>query len=276
MPSFSRLRSVFTGIGACGGALIFYYAFRENTRKRVHASWTTNYNPSVKWDFNWDKREPRSLIKPNEKDENKYNEQIEKAQPTAVRNLFLIRHGQYNLCGGNDQEKCLTELGRKQADLTGQRLKDLNFPFTKLVRSTMFRALETAEIIQKHLPDVPCESSAFIQEGAPIPPEPPVGHWRPEKHQFYEDGARIEAAFRKYFHRAPVSQEKDSFEIYVCHANVIRYFVCRALQFPPEGWLRLSLNNASITWISIRPKGNVVLHMLGDSGHLPPELVTTS
>ncbi|XP_071447905.1 serine/threonine-protein phosphatase PGAM5, mitochondrial isoform X3 [Hetaerina americana] len=244
--------------------------------KRVHASWTTNYNPSVKWDFNWDKREPRSLIKPNEKDENKYNEQIEKAQPTAVRNLFLIRHGQYNLCGGNDQEKCLTELGRKQADLTGQRLKDLNFPFTKLVRSTMFRALETAEIIQKHLPDVPCESSAFIQEGAPIPPEPPVGHWRPEKHQFYEDGARIEAAFRKYFHRAPVSQEKDSFEIYVCHANVIRYFVCRALQFPPEGWLRLSLNNASITWISIRPKGNVVLHMLGDSGHLPPELVTTS
>jgi hypothetical protein len=45
--------------------------------------------------------------------------------------------------------------------------------------------------------------------------------------QFYQDGARIEAAFRKYFHRAEKSQETDSYEILVCHANVIRYFVCR-------------------------------------------------
>ena len=45
---------------------------------------------------------------------------------------------------------------------------------------------------------------------------------------------RIEAAFRKYFHRAESSQKEDSYEIIVCHANVIRYFVCRALQFPPE------------------------------------------
>jgi serine/threonine-protein phosphatase PGAM5 len=45
--------------------------------------------------------------------------------------------------------------------------------------------------------------------------------------QFYQDGARIEAAFRKYFHRAEKSQETDSYDILVCHANVIRYFVCR-------------------------------------------------
>jgi len=45
--------------------------------------------------------------------------------------------------------------------------------------------------------------------------------------QFFQDGARIEAAFRKYFYRADTSQEKDSYEILVCHANVIRYFVCR-------------------------------------------------
>jgi len=45
--------------------------------------------------------------------------------------------------------------------------------------------------------------------------------------QFFQDGARIEAAFRRYFYRADTSQEKDSYEILVCHANVIRYFVCR-------------------------------------------------
>lgn len=54
---------------------------------------------------------------------------------------------------------------------------------------------------------------------------------------------RIEGAFRKYFHRAPlpddeksgtedeggseVATEKHEFEIIVCHANVIRYCMCR-------------------------------------------------
>lgn len=45
--------------------------------------------------------------------------------------------------------------------------------------------------------------------------------------EFFRDGPRIEAAFRKYFHRAPPSQTENSVEILVCHANVIRYFVCR-------------------------------------------------
>ena len=45
--------------------------------------------------------------------------------------------------------------------------------------------------------------------------------------QFFVEGARIEAGFRKYFHRADPDQKEDSVEVIVCHANVIRYFVCR-------------------------------------------------
>ena len=45
--------------------------------------------------------------------------------------------------------------------------------------------------------------------------------------QVFQDSARIEAAFRKYIHRADANQSEDSYEIIVCHANVIRYFVCR-------------------------------------------------
>ena len=37
---------------------------------------------------------------------------------------------------------------------------------------------------------------------------------------FFQEGARIEAAFRKYFHRAEPSQEKSSVDILVCHGNV--------------------------------------------------------
>ena len=47
--------------------------------------------------------------------------------------------------------------------------------------------------------------------------------------QYFQDGARIEAAFRKYFHRADPEQKADSVEIIICHANVIRYFVCRSV-----------------------------------------------
>ena len=47
--------------------------------------------------------------------------------------------------------------------------------------------------------------------------------------QVFQDGARIEAAFRKYIHRADPDQLEDSYEIIVCHANVIRYFICRSV-----------------------------------------------
>ena len=73
---------------------------------------------------------------------------------------------------------------------------------------------------------------------------------------------RIEAAFLKYIHRADPyddhemaegSHEEEfddnphEFEIIVGHGNVIRYFFCRALQLPPEVWLRFSTFNCSIS-----------------------------
>ena len=82
-------------------------------------------------------------------------------------------------------EMMLTELGREQADLTGRRLNDLmsKFKFTKLIHSDVVRAIETANIIRTHLPaDLPTSVDPLLAEGAPIPPEPPVGHWRPEFH----------------------------------------------------------------------------------------------
>uniref|UniRef100_A0A915KZ39 Serine/threonine-protein phosphatase PGAM5, mitochondrial n=1 Tax=Romanomermis culicivorax TaxID=13658 RepID=A0A915KZ39_ROMCU len=87
-------------------------------------------------------------------------------------------------------------------------------------------------------------------------------------------GSRIEAAFRRYFYRANPDQINDSYDIIVCHANVIRYFVCRALQYPPESWLRMSLPHASITWIMIMGDGRVSLRCLGDSGHLSADMIT--
>ena len=91
---------------------------------------------------------------------------------------------------------------------------------------------------------------------------------------FFIEGSRIEAAFRKYIHRADVDQEHDSVDVLVCHGNVIRYFVCRGLQFPAEAWLRFAVHNGSITVMKVNKKGDVIVTALGESGHLPVEKLT--
>ncbi|XP_023127290.1 serine/threonine-protein phosphatase PGAM5, mitochondrial isoform X2 [Amphiprion ocellaris] len=231
------------------------------------------------WDFNWDKRDPSALTNGKKKKESATEDpssEQDNGKPKATRNILLIRHSQYNLSGNNDKERILTPLGREQAELTGQRLAALGLKYDVLIHSSMTRATETANIISKHLPGSPgvdLVSCDLLREGAPIEPVPPVTHWKPDA-VYHEDGARIEAAFRRYIHRADPTQKEDSYEIIVCHANVIRYFVCRALQFPPEGWLRMGLNNGSITWLTIRPSGRVALRTMGDSGFMPPDKLT--
>ncbi|KAM6156038.1 serine/threonine-protein phosphatase PGAM5, mitochondrial isoform 1-T1 [Rhynchocyon petersi] len=236
-------------------------------------------SPPGVWDPNWDRREPLSLVnlrKRNlESGEEELASRLDHCKAKATRHIFLIRHSQYHVDGSLEKDRTLTPLGREQAELTGVRLASLGLKFDKIVHSSMTRAIETTDIISKHLPGVSRISTDLLREGAPIEPDPPVSHWKPEA-VYYEDGARIEAAFRNYIHRADARQEEDSYEIFICHANVIRYIVCRALQFPPEGWLRLSLNNGSITHLVIRPNGRVALRTLGDTGFMPPDKITRS
>ena len=51
-------------------------------------------------------------------------------------------------------------------------------------------------------------------------------------------------------------------------------FLFRALQLPPEAWLRISIANCGITRLTIRPNGMISLQSLGDSGHLPSDMIT--
>lgn len=156
----------------------------------------------------------------------------------------------------------------------------------------MARAKETADIIGQHLPESVQRSDPDpnLNEGRPchhIPGGKASKHAIAKTDEGHE---RIEAAFGSYFYRAdepPMdegvngldgSEDKDGggesdgdgdgvdalatdpkheFEIIVCHANVIRYFLCRALQIPPEAWLRLCTFNCSLTYLTIRPTGTV-------------------
>lgn len=47
----------------------------------------------------------------SEQEQKRFNEELEKAKPTATRYLYLIRHGQFNVYGDEDKDRILTEIG---------------------------------------------------------------------------------------------------------------------------------------------------------------------
>ena len=191
---------------------------------------------------------------------------------------------------------------------------DADFPIRSVRVSNMTRAKETAAIITTYLPGVQLEDpDPMLNEGRCVKHiciffakercrnvhflilrilhvspchHIPGGRASSKTIQTTDDNhPRIEAAFEKYFHRADYDESKKDaedetehheVEIIVCHANVIRYFLCRALQLPPEAWLRYCPFNCSLTYFTIRPTGTVSCRMVGDIGHLPYELSTFS
>jgi serine/threonine-protein phosphatase PGAM5 len=175
--------------------------------------------------------------------------------------------------------------------------------------SDMTRAKQTADIIASHIvlpatgTDVGAGGSLprqlppdkLLNEGLPAHPIP-QRFFPPVVKTVDEDHPRIEQAFQKYICNSPIittidSDEHESssdaihehehdhehqFDIIVCHGNAIRYFFCRALQLPPEAWLRMSIFNCSLTYLMIKSDNKVACRMLGDIGHLKYEHSTFS
>jgi len=182
-----KLTSFVCGTGA--GLAAYYLQRLRDPQTAVQNSWTHSdkpVDPWALWDSNWDCREPRALVRPlrnsQPEEENRFNAELEKAKAKKPRHIILVRHGEYLDVGDSDDTHHLTERGRKQAEFTGKRLCELGIKWDKVVTSTMVRAQETSDIILKQI-DYDKEkvvNCAFLREGAPIPPQPPVGHWKPE------------------------------------------------------------------------------------------------
>ncbi|KAG5490563.1 hypothetical protein JKF63_00683 [Porcisia hertigi] len=138
--------------------------------------------------------------------------------------------------------------------------------------SDMTRAKETADLILEAFPSDlrlrPCVDPQ-LRERTPCPVQPVRSLT-----VLPEDMRIAEAVFDRYFHR-PV-EPGTCVEVIVGHSNMIRYLTMRALQLPPEAWLRTSLPHCSLTTITIRGNGHVSLVGMGSYGHLPPEIVTVS
>ncbi len=184
--------------------------------------------------------------------------------------IYLIRHGAYNDQGPNlgSFKAGLTPLGIAQARLVAARLRGMPVHFDSMVSSNMQRAIDTAAIIHEMLPNVPWERSSIIHEVEPprLDKEPTT----PDETADANAAAhRLDEAFAKYFVPGEGSEKHT---ILVCHGNVIRYFVMKALKVDTRAWSRISIGHTSITVISVGPRGGFRVLSVGDMGHLPANM----
>jgi serine/threonine-protein phosphatase PGAM5 len=180
----------------------------------------------------------------------------------ASRTLFLIRHGIYDVQPGADEKtgNTLTALGREQAADVAARLAGLPLKFDAVTSSEFARARETGDIIAAKL-GLPCARDGLLNECGPTRFDQPA---KPE--QAAAD-AQLAQAWARY--TAPATNGAPVHELLVCHGNVIRWFVCRALGTDTRQWINMEIANCSLTVIQIRADGSIRLQMFNDASHVP-------
>jgi serine/threonine-protein phosphatase PGAM5 len=190
----------------------------------------------------------------------------------ASRTLYLIRHGFYDQhdTRGPEVGKGLLPLGIAQARLAGSRLRSLPVHFSAMYSSTFTRARETALVIRREFDGLEVVESKLLSECTPPTWQEDVVK-DVDRAELAACQAQLEGAFAKFF--VPSSGDARH-EIVVCHGNVIRYFVTRALGVDPLAWLGMSIGNCSLTVIRVNPNGTMKLLLFGDVGHIPPNLQT--
>lgn len=186
----------------------------------------------------------------------------------GTRILYLVRHGHYHMDAETAKYGRLTVLGRRQARRVGRRLASVGLRV--MHHSDMLRAAETAEIIANELDvAIPIKSSKLLREGVPtVPCAWLPNHTRAEARQHR---ARMDAAYERYFKPSPSGQRE---ELLVAHANIIRYFISRAMGDSVAKWARIRLTQGSLTVITVAPSGRALLTSFNDVGHLPLSMHT--
>jgi serine/threonine-protein phosphatase PGAM5 len=193
------------------------------------------------------------------------------APAAAARTIILVRHGAY-VADPNDASPGpgLSPLGIAQAKLVAARLAGMPGSFDALRTSPLTRAHETARIIAAELPGVTLEIVPDLAECTPSTRrKEAIAKEKPE--DLAACAARLDALFARLFVPA---QGKERREILVCHGNVIRSLITRALGVDPEAWLEMSVAHASLTQIRVEPDGRFRVISIGDAGHIPPNLQT--
>lgn len=190
----------------------------------------------------------------------------------AGRMIVLVRHGNYDADPAADPKlgPPLNPIGVAQAHLAGARLAALGLHFDTYRVSPMQRARDTAAVIAQDLPGGSFTVDEDLRECVP-----PTRRTEITKDldpaELASCKAQFDRLFARYFHPQPGAGHAA---LLVCHGDVIRYLVTRALGVDTMAWLEMSVRNASITQILVEPDGRFKVITVGDDGFMPANLLT--
>lgn len=193
-------------------------------------------------------------------------------QAPATHIIVLVRHGYYlpDPALGDQPGPHLAPIGVAQAQLVGARLAGLPTRFDGMYVSPVQRARDTAAVIAGDFPGRYFEVVGDLAECTP-----PTRRAEIMAHEKPKDLAacklQLDRVFARYFKPAAGHERTD---LLVCHGDVIRYLVTRALGVDTTAWLEMSVGNASITEIRVEADGRFKVISVGDVGHLPPGMLT--
>jgi serine/threonine-protein phosphatase PGAM5 len=183
----------------------------------------------------------------------------------GIHYLLLIRHGAYVPDRNTDDRVAdgLNPLGHEQARAIGERLAKLPIRIDTLVSSDFTRARETADDIGRAV-HMQATRDSLIHECQPHSDRPDTSSEGRLESEACE--ANLAAAWDKYFKPTPAADRHD---VLVCHGNVIRWMVVRAIGADTKRWRGMDIANGSLTVIAVLPDGGTRLVMFSDVGHLP-------
>ena len=182
------------------------------------------------------------------------------------RVLIFVRHGQYCLQERASRYGLLTSLGETQARKAAHRLAE--YPVHAIYSSTVQRATQTADLIRRRLGDIPHKRCHVLREGIPSR----FGKMtRAQLQRVPKMRARMDRAYLRFFR---ATRGPDRCEVFVCHGNIIRYLVRKAIGDAPGGWWRAWVMHCSLSVVVIRRDGSTRLMALNDVGHLPRKMQT--
>ena len=192
----------------------------------------------------------------------------------ATRLLYLARHGEQDRPEIESPEVGLSERGRRQAALLGQRLRAV--PLRAVHHGPLRRAVETAELVAGSPPRVPVYATELAGDHLPHDTDPAglpaayasflAGFSARER----ADGPRLAAEAVARFATAPI--DGDVRELVITHNFLIAWLVRHALDAPERRWLGINHHNAGLTVIRYSSTGPPSLIAFNDVAHLPPEL----
>src|ERR1700733_6614765 len=136
-----------------------------------------------------------------------------------TRFLYLVRHGD-----ASPHDGPLSETGREQARLAGQRLREV--PLALIQHGALPRAAQTAAIIAEGFPGVPVSASALAGDYIPSDPDPAdlPARFAPlvDSYSAAEraEGARLAGAAIEQFLRA-AADGRDTHELIVTHTFLL-------------------------------------------------------